>query len=217
MRIETKSQPVVIVGEAFGSVVVRDPDTGLLLFKRRVPERKKITIQLPVTFEEVEIDSVSFDLKKVKPLRVYVENEFVASAISVAKNIKTLEPGRYSIGGFNFICKTLENTPARVNRKDGTVELDKRQLQHLSLPIIVFILLHEYAHYYWHTNSEVVADLQAVSWFLKAGFPSIEAVYALTKVLSDNNLSRIRATLLYDYIQNFNNKTMTYGRLPELV
>lgn len=73
-------------------------------------------------------------------------------------------------------------TPARIHRKVPWVQLSQDQFRQFSIPVRVAILAHEACHYFNNTRSEKEADLCGLQYYLDAGFPKIEAVYAITKV-----------------------------------
>lgn len=55
----------------------------------------------------------------------------------------------------------LNNTPARVNRETGEIQLDRKMWFSLPEPYRKFILEHEKGHYYLQTTNELLADQYA--------------------------------------------------------
>ncbi len=117
---------------------------------------------------------------------------FISYASDFVKKMGTYPPGFYPSVGGEFLIELLpvirdENegeliTPARVNRGTGRKQLSMEAMRPLSIPIRMFILLHERKHFTLPTRSEKRADLAGLKHFLDMGFPKIEAVYAATKV-----------------------------------
>lgn len=73
-------------------------------------------------------------------------------------------------------------TPARIHRKVPWIQLSQHQFKQFSVPVRIAILAHEGCHFFNNTRSEKEADLCGLQYYLDAGFPRIEAVYAITKV-----------------------------------
>ncbi|MCB0374451.1 MAG: hypothetical protein KDD04_00875 [Sinomicrobium sp.] len=66
------------------------------------------------------------------------------------------------------------------------VQLSKRLFKTFSIPVRVAILAHEGCHFFKNTRSEKQADLCGIKYYLDYGFPTIEAVYAATKVFKQH-------------------------------
>lgn len=73
-------------------------------------------------------------------------------------------------------------TPARIQRNRPFIQIARQQFIHFSIPVRVLILAHEGCHYLLDTRNEKTADFCGLRYYLEAGFPKIEAVYAITKV-----------------------------------
>ena len=108
-------------------------------------------------------------------------------------------------------------TPARIQRGRPFIQIAKQQFIHYSIPVRVAILAHEGCHYFLDSRSETEADLCALRYYLQAGFPKIEAVYAMTKVfrffnapLSKEQLFRAKAAI--EYIQQYRNDNLTISQ-----
>lgn len=101
--------------------------------------------------------------------------------------------------------ETPLDTPARVNRLTGDIELNAEKFRAYTVPIRMFMLLHEFMHYYFNSASETEVDLQALRVYLALGFGKIDAVYALTKVLKDSPLAIERVDLLISYLKMHQN------------
>ena len=73
-------------------------------------------------------------------------------------------------------------TPARCHRVTGRVQVSQQQFRQFTIPVRMFIMLHERQHFTIPTREEKPADLAALKLYLDMGYPKIEAVYAATKV-----------------------------------
>ena len=86
-----------------------------------------------------------------------------------------------------YFDQLLENgrpskTPARVERRTGNIEVNAQMFRNYSIPMRMYILLHEKGHNYLRTTDEFEADDFALKIYEALGFPRIEAVYSFTKV-----------------------------------
>jgi hypothetical protein len=80
-------------------------------------------------------------------------------------------------------------SPARIFAKTGRVEMNSK-FYTFPPPVRIFILLHEQGHLYYKT--EEYCDKYAVREFLKRGYNPSTAIYALTRVLTPNPITRAR-------------------------
>jgi len=104
-------------------------------------------------------------------------------------------------------------TPARIQRGKPFVQIARRQFIHYSLPVRILILAHEGCHYFLDTRSEQRADFCGLRYYLDAGFPKIEAVYAITKVFrffdvkpGKEQVERAKAAIAF--IRDYDSKTV---------
>lgn len=79
------------------------------------------------------------------------------------------------------------DTPARVGMSGFVIELSKNSFDRLSIPQRLFILFHEFGHYYLQTNSEEKADEFAINCFKAMSLPPVESIYAFTRVFRFEN------------------------------
>jgi len=101
----------------------------------------------------------------------------------------------------------LLNTPARINRRTGVLEVSVEQMLHYTIPMRVVVLLHEYIHVRDQTDDEQACDEGALRLFTAAGFPLSEGLYAFSKVFDKRPelMARVHraAQQLLDYDQVF--------------
>ena len=82
--------------------------------------------------------------------------------------------------------KSVE-TPARIERETGVIEINSKIFKTYSIPMRMFILLHEIMHRYKNTRDEFEADKGAGELYEGLGFPRIEAIYSYTRVFKAEN------------------------------
>jgi hypothetical protein len=92
-------------------------------------------------------------------------------------------------------------TPAKINRRTGVVKVAVDRFRKYTIPMRVFILLHEYYHWRFATTDEVKADMSALRTYLQLQFPKSEANYAMTRIFPDTPFSRMRAQKMDEYIK----------------
>lgn len=85
----------------------------------------------------------------------------------------------------------VNDTPARIFTDTGVIEVGQKFKQYPP-PIRLFILLHEFGHFYYKT--EWKTDLFALKLYLMLGYNESNAFYALSKVLghSEQSVDRIK-------------------------
>jgi hypothetical protein len=93
-------------------------------------------------------------------------------------------------------------TPAKVNRRTGVIKVSVEKFRHYTIPMRIFILLHEYYHWKYATTDEIHADMGALRTYVQLQFPKTEANYAMTKIFPDTPFSRMRAQKLDEYIKS---------------
>lgn len=139
-------------------------------------------------------------------------------AIDFAQKAGYVDPGFYSSKDFEFLIHYLPIitnddgkeliTPARIHRNMPRVQLSKRLFDQFSIPVRIAILAHEGCHYFNNTRSEKEADLCGIKYYLDAGFPSIEAMYAATEVFlkhpeTVNQVHTTRARDIRSFIDSY--------------
>ena len=173
---------------------------------------RKLSIPIPVSpkklFLEI-VDKSSLDqddftldkltVKRLTPTEVWaspIRHRFMKFAIDFAQQAGTLQTGSYYSKDKEFLIQYLPSitdefgnelaTPARISRQFPRIQLSKRMFLTYSIPVRIAILAHEACHYFLNTRSEKEADLCGIKYYLESGFPSIEAIYALTKIFGKN-------------------------------
>ena len=141
---------------------------------------------------------------------------FVEFAQRFCFNLDELEPNTiYTSNDRNYYIKLFTeiknkngvevNTPARISKRTGVIQVSKKQFEQFTIPMRLAILLHEFAHFYLNEqmDDEVEADLNGLLLYLGLGYPRIEAYQAFLEtfkgVPSQQNKER------YDVINKFIN------------
>jgi hypothetical protein len=133
-----------------------------------------------------------------------------ASYISAKGSIYTSNDGQFRIDYLDDIIgdsgRSL-NTPARINRHTGIIQVSKKKFLEYTVPMRMAILLHEFAHFYLNNDmsNETEADLNALLIYLGMGYPRIDAYNVFTTVFasSNNMANKERIDLIDKFIRNF--------------
>jgi len=193
----------------------RYPNTYYFKRKARFKKpktKREFTISLPVSPDVLEAEFFdknskndyafkihSFKVEKLATTQVWETEEqgrFMDFAISFAQKAGYVKPGFYDSSDNEFLFQYLSKitdpfgneliTPARTHREMPRVQISQRLFTSYTIPIRVAILAHEGCHWFLNTRSQKTADLCGIKQYLDYGFPTIEAVYAVTKVFGKN-------------------------------
>lgn len=174
--------------------------------------KREFRIALPVSPEILEMDVfdknapddyafkvVDFQIEKMENQQLWATEEqhrFMEFAIGFAQKAGYVTPGFFESPNHEFLFQYVNQitdafgneqiTPARTHRKMPRVQISQRLFQGYTVPIRVAILAHEGCHWFLNTRSQKTADLCGIKQYLDYGFPTIEAVYAVTKVFGKN-------------------------------
>lgn len=133
--------------------------------------------------------------------------EFAKKAGYISAGVYQDDAERYSIVYENEIRNTQtgqpETTPARISRKNGVIEINRKKFIEFTVPMRVMILLHEFMHWRLKTRVELECDFNAINVFLKYGFSKTEAMYAFTKVFDGQDRLTERTNEIVNFIENF--------------
>ena len=71
-------------------------------------------------------------------------------------------------------------TPMRIGVNTQVIEVSAKRIRSMTIPMVVAIGLHEFAHLFKNDTpeSEIEADMQSLFIFLSLGYPRVEAKYA---------------------------------------
>lgn len=147
--------------------------------------------------------------------------EFCAKAgyLSAGNSIYTSNDGKFRIDYLDKIAdgggKSM-NTPARISRNEGIIEVSKEKFKNYTIPMRMCILLHEFSHYYLNTDiaNETEADLNGLLIYLSLGYPRIDAynVFSQVFITAPNSVNTNRMKIIDKFIRNFEetHKEMSY-------
>lgn len=191
-------------------------------------------IMLPVSPEVLELElydkaSTSDDAFEVLDVKVEqmpavalwatdAQYRFLEFAIAFAQKAGYTAPGFYESSDHEFLFQYLRKitdplgkeliTPARTHRQMPRVQISQRLFKTYTVPIRVAILAHEGCHWFLNTRSQTTADLCGIKQYLDYGFPTIEAIYAVTKVFGTHpevvgaaHIERVRDVV--HFIENY--------------
>ena len=171
---------------------------------------KEITLSMPLTpttllveikgsraWEDEGFVIQKLEAKKMKPAEIWAQpsmHRFIDFAQQFAKRCGSYRPGYYDAQGHEFLIQLLPVikdqlgrelvTPARTHRGTGRIQVAGQAFKRFTIPVRMFVLLHERQHFQIPTRDEKTADLTALQLYLDLGYPKIEAVYAATKVFA---------------------------------
>ncbi|MFY0689154.1 MAG: hypothetical protein JXQ90_18435 [Cyclobacteriaceae bacterium] len=159
------------------------------------PKRLVLEVYNKETGDEYGFEITKFDMGKLPTLDIWSSPErhrFMDFAIRFAQRAGHARPGFYQSPDHEFLIQYLPTirdsmgielvTPARIHKQMPRVQISQKMFKQFSIPVRVAILSHEGCHYFMNTRSEKNADLCGIQYYLDYGFPTIEAVYAATKV-----------------------------------
>lgn len=174
---------------------VGDDTKNIVLSMPLSPEKLIVQIYNAFTGDDRGFVIENISISKLLEQQLWTSAQmqrFVNFAGDFSKKMGEYKTGFYPSKNNEFLIQLLpvirdENgneliTPARVNRVTGRKQISQKAFRELSIPIRMFILLHEREHYQIPTRSERRADLEGLKIYLDLNFPKIEAVYAATKV-----------------------------------
>lgn len=195
---------------------------------------REFQIRLPVSsyalemdvFDKNSSDDTAFEIidisaKQMQPPKVWAsdsQHNYLKFAIDFAKKAGYTDTGFYQSSDGEFLIQYLPvitdplgkelPTPARISRKMPRVQISKKLFLRYTIPVRVAILAHEGCHWFLNTRDQTTADLCGLKQYLDYGFPTIEAVYGVTKVFGDyphmvgpSQVKRVETII--NYIQNY--------------
>lgn len=223
------------------SLKVSDTNSHRVYALRRISlkQDKAVLIKLPIVPNELTAEITSnyggeqyFKVEQIKlladtrcPLDL-TENDrrFIAFIKWFATEAVRLEAGEkgtlYQNDGFTilYVDKIVNDgieitTPARIARDTGIIEVSKSATYTYTVPMLIVMLLHEYAHkwknpeYGRAVSNELSADLIAVHIALNLGFDPREVENCFRSVFAkkDTDLNRRRIAAIRDFIHLFSN------------
>ena len=147
---------------------------------------------------------------------------FIDFAQKFCFNVGELAPNTYKSDDARYFIRLSQqikdesgkvmNTPARVGRKTGIIEVSKDAFSKFTIPMRLAILFHEFSHYYLNEqiNDEMEADLNGLLIYLSLGYPRIEAYQAFLETFqgTPTKLNKSRYDLINKFINDFDKMNM---------
>lgn len=213
--VTTKPTEVRIIGYDPKKPLVKYFDITKGSREKPISGEQSVSIKMPITPKVLHVKVLDKNSPKSKDVSVKgkkfllydlhtrglttpYDESFMRLAKKIAQKIQYLPAKAYGQNNDPFdhlivVSETIKDrktgeflpTPARVSTGTGVVELSKRHLREYSVPMIMYIICHEWAHHTLLTANEFVADAKGVEYYTNQGFPEIEAVYAFTRVFDD--------------------------------
>ncbi|HEY9084028.1 MAG TPA: hypothetical protein VIN73_11890 [Vicingaceae bacterium] len=169
---------------------------------------REIIIPMPVSPNTLSVelmdkfskDDTSFRIEKFKvedmpESKVWADehmHDFIRFAEDFCQKAGYIKTGFYHSSDYRFLIHYLPEitgsmgqvmiTPARTHRVTGRHQVAQELFKRFTIPVRLFIMLHERQHFTLPTRKEKPADMTALKLYLDLGYPTIEAVYAATKV-----------------------------------
>lgn len=208
---------------------------GQVEFSVRMPVSPKVAA---VEVYPIGGSSAAFSLDSVEKLplqRKMDKNDigspdirsFVDFAERIAYNLGSMDPEQYyssDDGKFHILVSTeikdssgnIVNTPARISRETGVIQISKKAMLAMTIPMRIAILLHEFSHYYMNEkiDDEMEADLNGLLIYLALGFPRIEAFQAFTETFKGmpSQLNGDRTKIIEKFIMDFENMNIVIDK-----
>lgn len=207
--------------------------------KLRLSKSTKVLIKMPIVPEELtarivdefgnpanknfRIDHIELMPDTKCPVELTKKDrDFIAFIKWFSVELARLEAGEkgtlYQSEGFSILYLdtikegTIElTTPARIERTTGIIEVSKKAIEGYTVPMLMVMFLHEYAHKYKNpeygkeVENELTADIIAVHIALNLGFDYIEVenCYRAVFAKKDTKLNRKRMLAIGDFIELF--------------
>ncbi|OJJ16745.1 hypothetical protein BKI52_33090 [marine bacterium AO1-C] len=208
------------INSAYFTLQKHIKDLGTVTFPMPfTPAQLLLTVEANTPLEIVEskpliqiIEANIFELSALKKEKLYLSQmtkDFIRHAVEFAEEAGFSQPGMtYSNDKGEFPILYFQNlqgttTPARIHKRTGEIQISAAKFRKMTVPMRIFILLHEWAHWYKRSGNEIECDLFAARIFLGLGFPRYEAMSAVTEVLTDHPDHVERAVKLREFIREY--------------
>lgn len=226
-----------VTGTALVHIQVEDRENGREYADRRIRLKQSTDVRLkfPITPQSLRVKiqsprAINFELKSIKVLEdtqcplslTDTDRDFIRFAKWFAVELDRLSAGEkgtlYQSDEFTILyLDTIKDggieltTPARIARESGVIEVSKKQVKNYTVPMLLAMLLHEYAHKYKNpeygkaVENELTADLIAVHMALNLGYDpfEVESCFRAVFATRDTDLNRRRMGAIKEFISLF--------------
>ncbi len=166
---------------------------------------------------ECHAEIKDYKITKLNQQTLYLkpdEQSFLNFAVEFVVKAGTLPQGMYESDDGNFFINYIndirdyksgksENTPARISRATGYIEINRTKYIGYTIPMRLIMLLHEFMHWRLKTRIELECDFNALNIFLKLGSSKTQALTAFTKVFHEKDHLVERVEKIKQFIQKF--------------
>lgn len=189
------------------------------------PEHGWLELIDPETGDNSRFTLESLQAVPLEPTAVWghaSQLDFAEFAQDFAERAGYLRPGFYDSPNHQYLIEYVpvirdelgheQPTPARISRKTGRIQASQQHFLRYTVPMRLFILLHERFHWEVPTRHEKVADFEGLRVYLDLGYPGTEALYALTRILIENpnRLSRDRVAQVNRMVRYYNHRNRLF-------
>lgn len=218
-----------------------DKETGRIYIERplRLQRSKRVLVKMPIVPDQLTCEIIDRNLPRansafrVEQIKVIPDTKcpveltskdkaFIRFAKWFATECSRLQAGKvgtlYQSDGFAilYLDRIIDNgielsTPARIARESGVIQMSKKRTEDYTVPMLIVMLLHEYAHkfknreYGKKESNELAADLIACHITLNLGFDPMEVKGCFKDVFAtkDTALNRKRMGAISEFIERF--------------
>jgi len=205
MPVSGKSAELIIYNERTGNIPSKSDSTFEVVNISKQPLQKKMDV---VDFNNPVIRSfINFSTRFCFNAGVLTSGEYVS------------DDGKFKINYTPTILSkrtnTEMNTPARISKTTGIIQIAQKKFVPMTIPMRMAILMHEFSHYYVNDdiNNEIEADLNGLLIYLGLGYPRIEAYQAFlgTFVGTPTLENKKRADLIDRFIRDYEKNNLVFN------
>jgi hypothetical protein len=96
--------------------------------------------------------------------------------------------------------------PAKIKRQSGYITVNSTLFRGYTVPMRMFVLLHEWFHHHANTGKETEVDIHALQVYLSLGFPKLEVMSVTAGNFEDKKGLIKRVERIFDYLKNYQEK-----------
>ena len=159
---------------------------------------------------EKKLDVIDFSNRDLRSF-INLCTRFCYNAGNLSSGFYKSNDGKFAIEYVPTIISSKNGkelqTPARVNKDSGTIQVSQSKFIPDTIPMRMAIMLHEYSHFYVNDNinDESEADLNGLLIYLGLGYPRFEAHEAFLKTFinTPTELNKKRYEKIKRFIEDF--------------
>lgn len=168
---------------------------GYKSFSLPFPQSPEVLELLIKADNKAAYEVVETQVEQLETGPLWLEPEmqrYLAFAERLSREVMRIGPGYVESSDGAFLVQLLpvirdssgqvQQTPARINRLTGRIQVSLQHFARYTVPVRLFILLHERYHYQLNDRSERGPDLAALRLMLSLGYPETELIYAASRI-----------------------------------